>query len=211
MRISGEATLQAPAQKVWEAILDPAVLVRTIPGCDRLETVGEHTYAMTVTVGVASIVGTYSGTCRLSELDEPSSLLLSVEGSGAPGTIAADVKVGFTDRGDGTTSVSYDADAVVGGPIGGVGQRMLGSVSTRKAGEFFKALDGVLTGAEPAVAGAPAAEVPAGAPAAEPGVYTAPRAQAAPTAQQDFLKGVAVGAGLVALGVVIGAVVGGRR
>ena len=42
MKIAGEATLQAPVEAVWEALLDPAVLVRTIPGCERLETVGRE-------------------------------------------------------------------------------------------------------------------------------------------------------------------------
>jgi carbon monoxide dehydrogenase subunit G len=49
MKISGENTIPHPAQEVWDALLDPAVLVRTIPGCERLETTGENTYAMTVT------------------------------------------------------------------------------------------------------------------------------------------------------------------
>ena len=47
---------------------------------------------------------------------------------------------------DGTTLLSYDADAVVGGMIGGVGQRLLSSVAERTAGEFFTAVDEVLAG-----------------------------------------------------------------
>ena len=119
MKIAGQATLHAPVDKVWEALLDPAVLVRTIPGCERLETTGENAYAMTVTAGVASIRGTYTGTCTLSDLQPHRSLVLSAEGSGAPGTVSAKVTVTFQDNQDGTTSLSYDADAVVGGMIGG--------------------------------------------------------------------------------------------
>ena len=136
MKISGEATIKAPVEKVWDALLDPAVLVRTIPGCERLETTGEHTYAMTVTAGVAAIRGTYAGTCSLSDLHPHESLVLKAQGAGAPGTIGADVLVRFSGDGD-TTTLTYDADAIVGGMIGGVGQRMLGSVSKRMAGEFF--------------------------------------------------------------------------
>ena len=146
MKISGESTVQAPPAQVWAALLDPAVLVRTIPGCERLETTGEHAYAMTVTAGVAAIRGTYSGTCSLSDLKPHESLVLSAQGAGAPGTIGADVDVRFTDNGDGTTRISYDAEAIVGGTIGGVGQRMLGSVSRRMANEFFGNVDRALTG-----------------------------------------------------------------
>ena len=209
MRIAGEATLQAPLEAVWDALLDPAVLVRTIPGCERLETVGENSYSMTVTVGIAAIRGTYAGACTITDLKPRESLRMKAEGTGAPGTIAADVDVRFSANEDGTTTLQYDADTVVGGMIGGVGQRMLSSVSRRLAMEFFTAIEKVLTGGP---AEAPAASVTAeGAPAAAPGVFTAPPKAAAVSSQRDFLTGIAVGAGLVALGVALGAVAGRRR
>ena len=121
------------------------MLVRTIPGCERLEATGEHAYAMTVTAGVASIKGTYAGACVLTDLVENDSLVMKLDGAGAPGTIGAIVHVRFVPDGDATTVV-YDADAVVGGMIGGVGQRMLTSVSKRMAGEFFGNVDSVLAG-----------------------------------------------------------------
>ena len=41
----------------------------------------------------------------------------------------------------GGTDLTYDADAVVGGTIGGVGQRMLNGVAKKMAGQFFAAVD----------------------------------------------------------------------
>jgi uncharacterized protein len=62
--------------------------------------------------------------------------------------------VALDGQADGTTRVTYDADAVVGGTIGGVGQRVLGGVARRMAGEFFSAVDAHLTtGPVPATAG----------------------------------------------------------
>ena len=211
MRVSGQAVLNASPQAAWDALLDPSVLVRTIPGCERLETTGENSYAMTVNAGVAAIKGTYSGTVELRDLDEPRSLIMRAAGAGAPGTIDTSVQVRFTDDGDDgtTTRVNYDADAVVGGMLGGVGQRMLTSVSKRMAGEFFGAVDAVLTGNEvvPPTASDAAAGV---AEAAAPGtVFTAPPR---PGSDRDgFVKGIVVGAGLVLLGVLAGAVAGRRR
>ncbi len=216
MKIAGEALLQAPVDKVWDAMLDPAVLVRTIPGCERLETTGENSYDMTVTAGVAAIRGTYSGTCRLTDLHEHESLVLAASGAGSPGTIQADVKVSLTENGDGTTTLAYDADAVAGGMIGGVGQRMLTSVSKRLAGEFFSSINGVLTGTEPTPA--PTATAVAGGgtegtPAAAATTFTAPArpAAAAGLPGGDFLQGVLVGGGLVLAGVLAGAWAARRR
>ncbi|WP_224275636.1 SRPBCC family protein [Nocardioides lacusdianchii] len=213
MKFTGENVLAAPVEQAWDALLDPAVLVRTIPGCEKLEATGENAYAMTVTAGVASIKGTYAGSCELRDLVEHESLVMKLDGAGAPGTIGATVNVRFTPEGS-STRISYDADAVVGGMIGGVGQRMLTSVSRRMAGEFFGNVDGVLAGGPVAAAvTAPAgATVEPGAPAPAGAVFTAPAKASSPVgSQQDFLTGVAVGAGLVLLGAVVGGLLGRRR
>ncbi len=95
--------------------------------------------------------------------------------------------------------------------VGGVGQRMLGSVSKRMAAEFFDNVGQAIGGgtAAPAapVVGAPAGAAAAGAAVGQ--VFTAPPRPA--SSQQDFLTGIAVGAGLVLLGVVAGSLLGRRR
>jgi carbon monoxide dehydrogenase subunit G len=145
--------------RVWDALQDPAVLVRTIPGCERLEETGPDTYRMTVTAGVASIKGVYQGEVSLAEPSEPESFVLRARGQGAPGTVEATVLVRLSEVDEGTR-VDYDADAVIGGMIGGVGQRMLGSVAKRTAGEFFAAVEDHLRAPEDGYAvrgGVPAA------------------------------------------------------
>lgn len=199
MKVSGTATLHAPVERVWAALNDPAVLVRTIPGCERLEEVEPDAYKMTVTAGVASIKGSYAGDVRLTDLQEPHAFVLKASGAGSPGTVSADVKVRLADGGDGTTTLSYDADAIVGGMIGGVGQRILSGVAKKTANEFFQAVDAVLNGA------APSPE-----PQAEPGVYAAPARVVVPQGG-DFVKGAVFGATVALLGALVGGFVAGRR
>jgi uncharacterized protein len=217
MRIAGNATLHAPVEAVYAALRDPRVLVRTIPGCERLEQVGEDAYAMTVTAGVASVRGTYAGDVRLTDHRAPHGFVLRANGSGAPGTVSADVAVDLAPGDDGTTELSYDADATVGGMIGGVGQRLLTTVAKRTAGEFFTAVDEVLTGggveaevAAPAEVGAPlpaagVTEAPAraGAGGAGPRVFTAP-ARPATIPGGEFAAGVVLGAAAALLGALVG-------
>jgi carbon monoxide dehydrogenase subunit G len=220
MKIAGSNVVDQPVEKVWEALLDPRVLVATIPGCERLEeltsTTGEdHHYAMTVTAGVAAIKGTYQGSCRLSDLQHRESLVMTLQGAGAPGTVDATVTVRFTEVAPGRTEIAYDADAVVGGMVGGVGQRMLSSVSKRMAGEFFGNV-GQAISQPPVEPVGPVEPVEAVGPAAgragvQPGVFTAPPRAGGVTSQDDFVKGIVVGAGLVLLGVVAGSVFGRRR
>ncbi|MGP3956567.1 SRPBCC family protein [Nonomuraea sp. 3N208] len=140
MKVAGSAVIGVQRNQVWAALQDPAVLVRTIPGCERLEECGPDTYRMTVNAGVASIKGVYQGEVALADPLAPESFTLKARGQGAPGTVDATVQVRLSEI-DGGTRVDYDADAVIGGTIGGVGQRMLGSVAKRTAGEFFAAVE----------------------------------------------------------------------
>lgn len=214
MNISGETVLEAPVEQVWNAVLDPAVLVRTIPGCEQLQSTGENTYDMTVTAGVAAIRGTYAGTCELRDLQPHDSLVMKAEGAGAPGTISADVKVTFADTGDGSTRLTYEAEAVVGGMIGGVGQRMLTSVSKRMAGEFFASINRVLTGAETAAAPAKVEAAAEGETTPTAGAtFSAPARGGAGAALPggDFLQGTLVGGALVLAGVLAGAFAARRK
>jgi carbon monoxide dehydrogenase subunit G len=209
MKISGANVLPFPVAQVWDALLDPRVLVSTIPGCERLETTGDNAYAMTVTAGVAAIKGTYDGSCSLSDLNEHESLVMRLQGAGAPGTIDATVAVAFENLGAEGTRISYDADAVVGGMVGGVGQRMLASVSKRMAGEFFGNVGAAIAAPVASTGSTTGAVASTGSTTGGPAVFTAPAGPGG--VGSDFVKGIAVGAGLVLLGVVAGSVFGRRR
>jgi len=214
MKISGEATLRAPVDQVYSALVDPAVLVRTIPGCRRLEQVGDDTYQATVLAGVGSIKGTFAGEVRLADRDAPRSFTLHASGAGGPGTVSAVARVSLSDVDGGGTLLRYDADATVGGMIGGVGQRMLTGVARRTAGEFFAAVDRAITTPDLVHAGDPSLHpVPIRGPlqAPEGGVWTAPEppVDLARQRMRDLLVGAVVGAVIALLGVLVGAIVAG--
>lgn len=216
MKVQGSAVLKAPREEVWRAFTDPAVLVRTIPGCERLEEIGPDRYRMTVQGGVASIKGRFAGEVSLHDQDQPESFVMTAAGAGAPGTVNADVTVTLTENGEGTTRLEYAADAIVGGMIGGVGQRMLTSAAQRTAREFFTAVDAALTTAPVAAGPAPAAGAAGevAEPTAEPtggaAVYEAPSPPGR-TGSADFQRGLLAGAGIALLGALVGGWLAGRR
>jgi carbon monoxide dehydrogenase subunit G len=218
VNLDGSAVLHADPDRVWAVITDPAVLARTIPGCESLEQTGDDDYRMNVTVGVGAIRGTYAGEVRLSDKEHPKSYVMHASGAGGPGNVRATVTINLEPNGQGT-ALTYSADAVVGGPVAGVGQRMITGVAKRMAGQFFKAIDDELTGAvtpvaaaAPAVAAGEAAQVAA--PAAGPQVF-AGRAAAAPAGPGGDVRTLALGAVggavLSLLGVLIGYRLGRKR
>ena len=144
MKLEGSYDIPAPRDRVWSAFLDPEVLRQAIPGCEKLEAIGNDEYKATMKVGVAAVKGTFEGKVRLSDKKPPDSYKLAVEGSGAPGFIRGETVITLTDM-EGGTRVSYTADLQVGGLIAGVGQRMLGGVSKMMADQFFTRMGQLLT------------------------------------------------------------------
>ena len=209
MRIAGTALLTAPPEAVYDNLQDGRVLAATIPGVQSLEQLSDNHYKLSITAGVASIKGTYDGEVILSQQNRPESFVMTASGAGAPGTVKADVTVRLEER-DGGTLLSYDADAVVGGMVGGVGQRMITGVAKKMAGVFFKGIDGVIAnGIPPAEVAAAAGEVPAIA-----GVAAAPAPAAAATTVRSLegastttvLASAALGAGIALAGVLVGGI-----
>jgi carbon monoxide dehydrogenase subunit G len=205
MKISGSSVLHASPDRVWAAVTDPAVLSAVIPGCDVLTPTAANTFALTVTLGVASIKGSYTGEVSFSDLVEPSSLTMRAKGSGGPGTIDTTVAVVLTGLSDGSTRLDYDADAMVGGMVGGVGQRVLAGVAKKTAGVFFAAIDEVLTGTRQlAAAAVPTA---AAAPAAAPAPISP---HPSPQRAYSLISAAAFGAISMLVGVLVGARITGR-
>ncbi|SFT92032.1 hypothetical protein SAMN05660657_03913 [Geodermatophilus amargosae] len=226
MNLDGSAVLHGSPEQVWTVITDPAVLARTIPGCETLQRTGEDEYRMDVAVGVGAIRGTYAGEVKLTDQQRPTSYVMHATGAGAPGNVRAKVTINLEPTDEGTT-LTYSADAVVGGPVAGVGQRMMTGVAKRMAGQFFAAVDKELTSGAPVEAApaaarassaavsatdAAAASAPAAA-AAEPQVFTrrAPAAAATTSDVQTLAVGALGGAGLTLLGVLVGWLLGRRR
>jgi uncharacterized protein len=219
VNLDGSAVLHAAPDRVWSVLTDPAVLARTIPGCLALERVGEDSYRMDVSVGVGAVKGTYAGEVHLTDQQRPTSYVMHASGAGAPGQVRATVTIELTPDGDSATVLTYSADAAVGGPVAGVGQRMITGVAKRMAAQFFTAVDAELAGA-----GAPAIAEPR--PSAAAGSATDAEAPAAPPPQvftgragvpagtsgdlRTLALGAAGGSALTLIGVLIGYRLGRR-
>jgi carbon monoxide dehydrogenase subunit G len=140
MKIEGTHELRAPRGRVFQALTDPAVLQRCIPGCERLERTGEDAYAATLRTGVGAIKGVFQGNVRLEEVRPPEHYRLVVEGKGQPGFLKGAGALDL-EEGDGGTLIRYAGDVQVGGTLASVGQRMIQGAAKMMAAQFFTALE----------------------------------------------------------------------
>ena len=209
MKIQGTATLHADRERVFSALIDPEVLARCIPGVESLDLTGDNSYKMTVSAGVGAIRGRYDGQVTLTELSRPDGYVMNARGAGGAGTVDATCRIELTEDGE-QTQLSYSADATVGGPVAGVGQRMISGVAKRMAGQFFAAVDGELTGSRAPLqpAGAESVQAPDSAGVASRGQPTylpaLRRADMFPTDARPLLLAGAGGAVIALLGAAVG-------
>jgi carbon monoxide dehydrogenase subunit G len=140
VKIQGEHYFQAPREKVWETVLDPKALSSSMPGFQRLDTIGENEYEGALEVKVGPVQGDFQGTLKLSDLKAPASYRFSLNGMGAAGFVDGDGVLVLEESGGGTR-LHYDLDAKVGGRIAGVGQRLLDSSAKVMARQTLEGLE----------------------------------------------------------------------
>lgn len=126
MKLEGTYTFDAPREAVWNALLDPEVLARTMPGCEKLEQIGENEYKGALKIRVGPVQGQFEGIVNLSNIQAPESYRMQVDGKGAPGFMKGVGEVRLEDQGE-STLMHYTGEAQVGGRIASVGQRLLDS------------------------------------------------------------------------------------
>ena len=139
MKLEGSHQVEASRERVYQSLVNPEVLQRCIPGCERLEKTGENVFAATIRTGVGSIKGVFNGTARLEDLREPEHLRIVVDGKGTPGFLKGSGDLDLEQEGD-VTNVKYAGDVQVGGTIASVGQRMIQGTAKMMATQFFTSL-----------------------------------------------------------------------
>jgi carbon monoxide dehydrogenase subunit G len=162
MKITGEHAFVSSRERVWAALEDPQMLANALPGVKRLDVTGPDEYAITVSVGVGSVKGTYDGTFRITDKQAAEACAVRAHASGGPGSIEAIAQMRMSDGDNGGALLIYEADANVTGPLAGVGQRLIGSAAKRTTREFLEGLDRQIQPPQPgAVAPATEATAPA--------------------------------------------------
>ena len=128
-----------PPDRVFAALIDPAVLQRCIPGCEELNAIGADVYEARLRIGVAGLKGAYSGRAELRDKRPPESFTLAFDGKGSPGFVRGTATIRLAAAGAGTR-VTSDAQVQVGGLIAAVGSRLIDATARKLAAEFFQRL-----------------------------------------------------------------------
>ncbi len=164
--MTGEYRIAAPRERVWQALNDPDVLKRCIPGCEAIEKVSPTEFTAKVTAKVGPVKASFTGAVTLSDLDPPRGYRITGEGKGGAAGFAkggAEVKL---EEDGAATILRYTASAAVGGKLAQIGSRLIDGTAKKLSDQFFGNFAQLLGAAEAPAGEAPAAKaaaVPAGA------------------------------------------------
>ncbi|MBO0727140.1 MAG: SRPBCC family protein [Blastocatellia bacterium] len=150
-KIEEQFEVQAPVQRVWEYLIDPAKVVVCIPGAELLESKDERTFVGAVKVKLGPMNMSYKGLMKFVEVDEQGRQVRMVgEGREAGGAGSAKVtmlsKVAPLDGGGALVVVSADVDLV--GKVVQFGRGMIEEVSKQLFRQFSACVKQNLEGDE---------------------------------------------------------------
>ena len=143
MEIAGKHTFDAPREMVYRVLTDPETLRRTLPGCQKFDEQEDGSYAITLSIGIAAIKGTYTGTVRMLNENPPESYTLKMSAKGGVGFVdgQGDFQLAPEEKDPEKTLLTYKGEAHVGGKVASLGQRVLGAGANLIIGQFFRALE----------------------------------------------------------------------
>jgi len=139
MKITLSSVVQAPRDRVFGALVDPAILQKCIPGCESLVETGPDIYEARLKIGIAGLKGTYTGKATIRDKRPSESLTLGFEGKGGPGFVRGSAAIALKPDGS-STGVGCEADVQVGGLIAAVGSRLVEAAAKKLADDFFRQL-----------------------------------------------------------------------
>lgn len=158
MEMTGEQRIPANRQAVWDALNDPEVLRRCIPGCEELIRHSASEMTAVAVIKVGPISARFQGHVTLGDLDPPNGYRITGEGQGGvAGHARGGALVRLREDGDGTI-LSYEVSAQVGGKLAQLGGRMIDATARKLADAFFAKFAAEVSGGQtqpetPVVAG----------------------------------------------------------
>lgn len=147
MRMTGEERIPAARARAWEALNDPNILRQCIPGCQSLEREAGDRLRALVEVKIGPIGARFNCAITLADVDPPHGYTIIGEGQGGTiGSAKSSIRVRLAENG-GTTLLSYEVDAQVGGRLAQLGGPLIDATAKQFAAKFFKRFGEVVTGA----------------------------------------------------------------
>lgn len=140
--LADRIVVRAPRERLWEILRSPDRLVRVLPGCEELRSVGPDAYEGTFKTRVQFLTLRAHATARLLDQQPPARLRLELDGRplGLAGAFVVSVPLEFEEDGAGTV-VGYAMELSASGRLAAFGAPLLRDVARRQVQELVRNLE----------------------------------------------------------------------
>src|SRR5207237_9097839 len=140
VKVEGEREFKAPRSTVWEVLNDPSRLAKTMPGVESFDIQDEKHWRAHVKIPLGL------GGLRMSidfekmEEREPEFAKLHAKGNGVGAVLNMDTSFNLAET-DGGTSMKWEAEVHLLGPVASMGQRVLQPIVNQQVSNVLATLD----------------------------------------------------------------------
>jgi hypothetical protein len=147
LKVEGVKELDAPAQVVWDVLNDPEQMAKLLPGVESFEVADDRHWSASVKVPLG--MGALALRFAFEKVEERpiEYSKLSAKGQGVGAIVSMETDFHLTPDGE-RTSMRWEADVRVAGPIGSMGQRVFQPIVNQQVGNVLNALDKVVAEAK---------------------------------------------------------------
>lgn len=140
MIVNGTKEFEAAREVVWSVIDDPAQMAGLMPGVEGFEIKDERHWQAKVKVPLG--LGGLKMTIDFEKLEERPLEFASMNAKGKGVGALMNMTTSFTLSGEGDhTSMAWEADVKIAGPVGSMGQRVLQPIINQQVGNVLTALE----------------------------------------------------------------------
>jgi uncharacterized protein len=141
MNVSGERRFDAPRSTVWQVLNDPAAMAQTMPGVESFDVADNRHWKAHVKIPLGLGGLRMSVSFEKIEEREPDFAKLHAKGDGVGAIMNMDTSFHLSDADGGGTSMRWEADVRIAGPVGSMGQRVLQPIVNQQVNHVLSALD----------------------------------------------------------------------
>ena len=141
MNVSGTKELSASRDVVWSVINEPEEMAKLMPGVESFEVKDDRHWSARVKVPLG--LGALAMTMNFERLEERAPEFASMRAKGTGVGALMDMTTSFTlsEAGEGATSMAWEADVKIAGPVGAMGQRVLQPIVNQQVQQVLTALE----------------------------------------------------------------------
>ena len=136
MKLSGSYKLNVKKEVVWQALNDPNILKKCIPGCQTFIKESDNVFKASAINQIGPVNATVSGKITVSNIQKNKSYTLSGEGQSSVGFANGVANIKLVEEKQ-YTSLNYDVNINVGGKIAQLGSRLIDGVAKKMSNYFF--------------------------------------------------------------------------